>query len=153
MTYGILFNLIALVSISALLASVMVHAEDPATSPPEDPHQHHTRPAPTHDASAHPHHSHTGHEAHGSAGHSESDTKSSGWAEHLQLEGAKATALAAAEKKYHERRRALKKKHYAEMMALEKDKLESLETVLSKEELAKLQAMWIKQLRDEHQQH
>ncbi len=156
MTYGILFNLIALVSISALLASVMVHAEDPASASPADSHQHHADPAPVPkpDSPEHLHHSHSGHAGDASA---TPGAAASGWAEYLKIDGTidgtKATAIATAEKRYHDQRRAMKKRHYAELMALEKDKLESLEAVLSKKELGKLQALWIQQLREEHQQH
>lgn len=75
------------------------------------------------------------------------------WAGTLQLTGKKAEQVKAAEQQYHARRRELAKKHYAEMMELEKNKLESLQHVLTAEQLAKLQALWTAQMKDAHSRH
>lgn len=140
MTYRPLFNLICIMSVSALLASVMVQAQDTVS------------PSSSQDSHRHQHPGPHGHSK-GAGNRSAGIQPGINWAKHLNLQGAKASAVADAELRYHDRRRELKKKHYAEMMALEKDKLKSLEQVLNKQELAKLQALWVQQLRDEHQQH
>lgn len=75
------------------------------------------------------------------------------WASALQLSGEKADQVKALEQQYHTQRRELAKKHYAEMMALEKDKLQSLQPVLTPEQLGQLRALWTAQMKDAHRQH
>lgn len=97
-------------------------------SPPPHAHEHHTGSAPK-------------------------TTKTNDWAGTLQLTGKKASQVKSAEKQYHDRRRELTKKHYAEMMELEKSKLESLQKVLTPEQLAQLQAQWTAEMKDAHSRH
>ncbi len=77
----------------------------------------------------------------------------SDWATALQLSGEKADQVNAVEQEYHTRRRELVKKHYAEMMALEKSRLESLQPVLTPEQLAQLQTLWKARMKDAHSAH
>lgn len=93
---------------------------------------------------------------HAHEGHKRAESKAPAtkdWAGTLQLDGKKAEQVKAAEQKYHAQRRELTKKHYAEMMELEKNKLESLQDVLTPEQLAQLQALWTAQMRDAHSRH
>lgn len=97
-------------------------------SPPPHAHEHHRNEAPK-------------------------PSSKSDWAGTLQLTGKKAEQVKAAEHQYHTRRRELTKKHYAEMMELEKNRLESLQHVLSPEQLAQLRALWTAEMKDAHSGH